>query len=677
MAVYYFRNTGNQNWGTATNWSLTNGGGATGAVPTAADTANFTNLSGNCTTNVAAVCAVLNFSSYTNTITMTNNITVSGNVTLGASMGIAGTGLLVPNATGTLTSNGKVWTSGLNLRGATSTFTLADNWVVTGNLLIGAGAEAIVINGATFSITTSGNFTTGTSNIISGTATIILNGTGTWSNTSTGAVRNNLTINTSGTVTISGNVYYNTGTLTYTAGTVTTTGSTLNVSTTTTLNTNGITWNNIITTAATSTITLSSNLVFTGTYTITQSGTATITFAGVGIINSPNGTLQLNGTGANLTITTALTHNILNLYFNAGGFAIISSGTWNVYGDLIRNGVSNGSTIMGTVNLVGTGSVLFNGGATGSLTGTLNINTTGTITFGSATFPNVYYENGTLTYITGTVDVSNCNLRVGNITVNTTTTFNTGQIVWNNMFVTGTTSGTGTITLTLTSELNVINLTNSAGTTLNINGTFPLNVYGNFSTGFTTTTGTATINFLGNSTWLGVGVLQNNVNINATSFTLNGTKTYNTRTITYVKGNVITKNSTLALTGASTLIDCHKIVFNIVTITAGVTITMNQFFSGSAYTTSRIQSSTTANYTISFNNNKEKIAKFVNVSNCTITRRLQLILITKNKNPKNFTTNNGIRYINQSPNGFAKNEPSVLNTIGYGTMGYVSDPIYN
>jgi len=50
MATYYFRNVGTD-WGTAANWSLTNGGGATGAVPTASDDALFTINSGNCTSS--------------------------------------------------------------------------------------------------------------------------------------------------------------------------------------------------------------------------------------------------------------------------------------------------------------------------------------------------------------------------------------------------------------------------------------------------------------------------------------------------------------------------------------------------------------------------------------------------------------------------------------------------
>ena len=73
----------------------------------------------------------------------------------------------------------------------------------------------------------------------------------------------NLTINTSGTITVSGTVNYYTGTLSYVTGTVTTTGSTLNLGTSTTLNTGSLVWNNVATHSypinTTSTYTLNSD----------------------------------------------------------------------------------------------------------------------------------------------------------------------------------------------------------------------------------------------------------------------------------------------------------------------------------------------------------------------------------------------------------------------------------
>jgi len=77
-----------------------------------------------------------------------------------------------------------------------------------------------------------------------------------------------------------------------------------------------------------------------------------------------------------------------------------------------------------------------------------------------------------------------------------------------------------------------------------------------------------------------------------------------------------------------------------------------------------------SNYTITFQNGFEKIAKFVDISNCTLSKPLQLLVITNSKrNSKNI----GIRYINQSPNGIAKGEPSV-NLTTFGAGGLLPDP---
>ena len=81
MAIYYFRNTGNTDWNTASNWSLNDGGTASGAIPTTTDDAYFTSNSGNCTVNTATrVCANLIFSGvgagdYSGTFTLNNTLT--------------------------------------------------------------------------------------------------------------------------------------------------------------------------------------------------------------------------------------------------------------------------------------------------------------------------------------------------------------------------------------------------------------------------------------------------------------------------------------------------------------------------------------------------------------------------------------------------------------------------
>src|ERR1035437_6874202 len=133
MVIYFFRNTGNVNYNVTANWSLTDGGGATGAVPTSSDDVKIANNSGNLTVNVLSVAKSIDFTNFTGTLTMTSSITVSGNVTLVAGMNITGVGNLTINSAATLTSAGKTWTGGLIFAGSAQTFTLADNWIVNGS----------------------------------------------------------------------------------------------------------------------------------------------------------------------------------------------------------------------------------------------------------------------------------------------------------------------------------------------------------------------------------------------------------------------------------------------------------------------------------------------------------------------------------------------------------------
>lgn len=297
MASYFFRNTGNSNWGTASNWSLTDGGGATGAVPTAADDAFFSNNSGPCVTNTTnRVCKTIDFTKgtgYTNTFTMTNILTVSGNVTLNAAMTIAGTAVLVINAAATITSNGKTWPTGIQLNAAV-TITLSGNLTVTG---LTNWNVVNTVNGNTWFM--NGGFTCGAA--VNGTTTIQIQG-GTWTG---GTISNNININ--GNITMSTtSVTYNTGTLQYLSGTVTFTTHTLVVGANATLTTNGINWYNIqISAGAWS---LGSALTCTNNFTIatntTQTGAFNITCAN--FINSAGQSTTFPA-GITVTITSSLT----------------------------------------------------------------------------------------------------------------------------------------------------------------------------------------------------------------------------------------------------------------------------------------------------------------------------------------------------------------------------------
>jgi hypothetical protein len=152
-ATYYFRNTGNANWGTATNWSLSDGGGSGGAVPTASDNAYITVNSYNCTLNVAGVCKTLNINGFTGTLTMTNGITISGNTVINSpSMTFSGTGTLTTNAAGLFKTNGKTITPPIAFTGAIIDSLDCSGGIITNITFNTAGAtlilkSAVVIQG--------------------------------------------------------------------------------------------------------------------------------------------------------------------------------------------------------------------------------------------------------------------------------------------------------------------------------------------------------------------------------------------------------------------------------------------------------------------------------------------------------------------------------------------------
>ena len=70
-------------------------------------------------------------------------------------------------------------------------------------------------------------------------------------------------------------------------------------------------------------------------------------------------------------------------------------------------------------------------------------------------------------------------------------------------------------------------------------------------------------------------------------------------------------------------------------MTAGVTITMNKFFTGSPEFKSVIRSNGATNYNITFTDGVPKKAYFVNVKNCTVTQtttKNQLNIIGRDSN---------------------------------------------
>jgi fibronectin-binding autotransporter adhesin len=322
----------------------------------------------------------------------------------GGSVSTTGSTLII-TASCSLNTNGIVWNNITQTNN--TTITLTSNLSCSG--LLSVAGSTSTWNGFDVSF---GGLTCG-STLCSGTSTFTANGTGTIQSTlSTNVVRNNLTINTSGTITFGTLFAYNTGTLTYVTGTVTTTGSTLTIVASTTLNTNGIVWNNITMFGASLPIT-------------TLSSTLTI-----------NGTLSL-GSAANVS-----TINGADIILN---------------GNLLLAGTSNYHIGTSSIKMKGTGTI---SGSNQALLINLTIDTTGTITFVGT----LNYRLATLTYITGTVVTTGHTL-----TMSDDTTLNTNGIIWNNVVF----SNAFSATLTINSLLSITgNLTLSgAATVQNISGT--------------------------------------------------------------------------------------------------------------------------------------------------------------------------------------------------------------
>jgi hypothetical protein len=425
----------------------------------------------------------------------------------------------------------------------------------------------------------------------------------------------------------------------------------------------------------------------TMTFGITVSGNVTLaagmTIAGAsGLTINATGNLTSNGktwpNNLTLNTTTGLTHTFTDTWTNTGTIATGTSGTATItlLADLNADGIiniQNTVTINGTYNLnanngiliyflgalnqgTGTTTLNINGGSWGNGTsngsGSININTNinGNITINQATFGG----SKTLTYISGSVTCINS-------FTTSTTTLNVSGITWNNLNLGS--------SITIQSDLNINGLLNLQSSNVTVTGAFNINASGGLSiNSILTFSGNATLNLLG-GTWSQSGQLRLNTNING-NVTISGTVSYNTGTLTYTAGTVKANTATLNVAANSTFINCDKINFRIISITAGTTQTFNKFFSGSAIQPTRISSTGASNYTIAFQDDFEKITKFTKISNCTVSRRGQLLCITDKSNKGG---NVGIRYINQLPNGVAKNAPTVAAAMSY-SVANISDP---
>jgi len=501
---------------------------------------------------------------------------------------------------------------GLNYNGI---LTLASDINVAGNLSLSALGYSTVLSGGT-TITCGGNLTVnGTSSITSGNVKIVLNGFGTWSHNTTGQLRNDLTINTSSTITITGNVYYSTGILTYSGGTVITTGSTLNIRGSTTLNTSGITWNSIFTPSVTSTLTLISELRSTGT------------------VFFPNALITTTISGETLSVGGNLTHLNANNVIGTSTILFNGTGNWATNGSspIIRNPI-----VIDT-------------------TGSLNI--TGTINF------------KTLTYVSGNVTAIQADLNV----VETDAVLYTENILFGSLQNSGL-----NLTLNSDLYCNRLFLGIGGNPILNGNNIYCYGSLGGTNNTITSGTtnifllgsGTLSGGALTNTR------ITNNITINTPyKYTLSGTFRYSNGTFSIIRGYVDsepTANFIINIAGSTTnLINPNRIFARLITITGNSFINTNNFFSGTPNLKTTLRSTSLANYTINFTDGFEKLASFTKISNCTISRPGQLLCLTDNSNKGN---NLGIRYINNLPNGVIQENSFIDGYVPINPTTYVADP---
>lgn len=413
-----------------------------------------------------------------------------------------------------------------------------------------------------------------------------------------------------------------------------------------------------------STMIVNGNVTFSNTMTSTWTGplslttTATLTSGG-----QPFNAVIFGGISQTYTLADDWD---INGNITSGGSGTITINGNNIYFALQ---ISIATTTVGTTNFIADGTSAYTGAST--FRNNLTVNTTSTFSIIGA----VTYNTGTFTNIACSEFIT----AGSGIVIGLSTTLDLRGAVLNNL----TTQSSGTITL-LSDFGGTGNWVCNTGSTVIYSGAYTINWTGTWNcnnNGILSFVNT-TVNLYGNLTWLGgttgIELVGLTLNLNADFVLTSRIRIGAGTTVTYNnKSKAKANTAILAITGACTLINLNKIVFQSIVITAGVTVTMNQFFNGSANVKTPISSTTTTNYIIAFQDGFEKIAKFVKVSNCTISNRNQLLILTDKGNANTAGSSNlGIRYTNQVPNGISKNNPSVVPQVCFGIDdGFCADPL--
>lgn len=366
--------------------------------------------------------------------------------------------------------------------------------------------------------------------------------------------------------------------------------------------------------------------------------------------------MTIAGTGAlSLLANSTITANgktwpgALNFSLTSGVFTI--SGIWINNGTVTQGSGSavtfNGDTLVCNSSLIGSlistlGNSLFSMRGTGNLAGNfsnpIEINTVGTITFSS----NITYGSNAnsqkFEYIAGTI-----NMGSNVFTINGSCSLDTKKLVFNTVNFQGTSAVVNLIT-----NLNTNNLLLSSNTTLNNS---EINVFNNTTiTRFINGNSTINIKSRGSITNNGgaLGVFAINVNIFSLGIiTFIGDFYINNGVFSIIYGFFRTQNITFYLTGNCTLNNIDYLIIDNVIVTAGVTVTMNNFFSGTPKRITYIRA-TSSTYNVNMTSGN-KYCKFVLIKDCVL---LQKGILINEYTKGNLGFNNGVIFINNLANGF-------------------------
>jgi len=519
---------GDNNWGTAGNWSA--------GVPTSSDAVTIGTTTANVNINVAASAGSLTLSGSGDTATIENgeNLTVSGNIVNNGTLNIDSTStyaqLVIGAASVTLSGTGTLNLNGTAQYGyidaSTNGNTLINQSTITGWGNFGDNGSLTISNAGTVNANNNGNilylepyYTGSVSETNSGTleatggGILEFNNAATWNNTGTGTISAGtgsavyldagVTINggnfaTSGT----GWIYGDNATI---SGATITSGSQFEVQNggSTTLAGN-LTNNGTLTLDSTSTYTdliiNASNVTLSGSGTLVLGGgdiydqvaadtngdilTNEITITGQGTIGegslvlNNSGTINANVSGANLTLspyTGAASTNSGTLEATGGGGLLLSNGTW---------------TNTGTIS-AGTGSAVYLENGVTINGGTLSTSGTGWIygDVGGSTLSGVTLSSGSQFEVLNgqTTDLIGTITNKGTMTLGSTSTYTIFDVP------SGTTTLTGGGTLVMGAGAQYSEITGASGAAF-VNSNNTIEGYGNIGEGALTLTNNGTIN---------------------------------------------------------------------------------------------------------------------------------------------------------------------------------------